>query len=159
MKTMLIAILTLMATEVYAADPWSKQDIALEVTCFAFHLIINWGQTRDLVTRRDQGFYEELNPLLGKHPTMTMVDSYFIGSSLLHLGITHILPKEASPYFQVVRIGIAGTCVIKNLSVGLNMRFGESFKLTISKNPSPWRGFLFPPFSPGMKKSPAGSDF
>ncbi len=104
----------------FAADPWSKQDIALEATYFAFHLL-DWGQTRDIAIR--DGRYHELNPILGKHPSLDQVNLYFLGTGLLHPVITNFLPKKYRSWFQGVTIGISGACVIRNFNIGLRINF------------------------------------
>ena len=122
MKIIVVMAVLLSAVPVGAFDPWSKQDAVLEATYLAVHLL-DWGQTRDIVAREKEGYYEAANPVLGKHPSMAAVNAWFIGSSLAHIGITHVLPKQARPWFQGVTLGIATGCVIRNYSIGLNVRF------------------------------------
>lgn len=101
-----------------AADSWSKQDIVLEVTYQAL-LAIDWGQSRQIARNPEQ--YYEYNPLLGRHPSTTWVNTYFAASALLHLGVTHYLPKKCRPYFQGFTIGVETTSVVNNFSVGLRL--------------------------------------
>lgn len=106
----------LVTTPAGAADPWSKQDIALEGVYLVLHLI-DWGQTRQIAN--DPEHYHEMNPIIGKHPSTGRVDVYMATSALLHLGVTHFLPKECRPYFQGVTLAMQGTVVMHNFSIGL----------------------------------------
>ena len=103
-----------------AADPWGTQDIALEATWQLLHLL-DWGQTLDIADHPEK--YHEHNPIMGKHPSRSTVNLYMGAWIPLHIGITYVLPKECRPYWQYVTIGVTGTCVIKNFSVGLQVRF------------------------------------
>ena len=123
MKTLQVAIALCIvisfSAPAFAADPWSKQDIALETLWVALH-VIDWGQTRYIA--KHPTFYEG-NPLLGKHPSVSKVDAYFAVGTLLHVGITHILPSKYRPYWQMITIGGSGYCVINNESLGVGLNF------------------------------------
>jgi hypothetical protein len=105
---------------VLAADPWSKQDIALEGIYLALKTI-DMGQTLDIAAQPDK--YYEVNPVLGRHPSKSAVYAYFLTTSLLHIGITNVLPTKYRPWFQGVTIGLSGACVIHNYSIGLRVNF------------------------------------
>jgi hypothetical protein len=105
----------------FASDPWSIQDIALESTYIALH-VIDWGQTRDIAKNPDE-YHEAYNPLLGNHPSKDKVDLWFLTTTVTHILITNYLPSECRPYFQGVTIGIAGSLVLINFSVGLKIAF------------------------------------
>lgn len=121
MKTFLILILCFIPAVATAADPWTKQDVALEATYILLHAL-DWGQTRQIARAPDR-YYEALNPLLGRHPSQGRVDAYFALSTIAHAGITHLLPAKYRPYWQGVTIGISGYCVGLNLSIGLGFRW------------------------------------
>lgn len=103
-----------------AADPWSKQDIALEGVYLVFKAL-DLGQTLDIAAQPDR--YHEINPIIGPHPSSDRVYAYFITTSLLHIGITHFLPSKYRPWFQGVTIGLSAGCVVHNYSIGLRVRF------------------------------------
>jgi hypothetical protein len=113
-------ILFLMVSPALAADPWSKQDIALEGVYLALKTI-DMGQTLDIAGQPDK--YYEVNPVLGRQPSQSAVYAYFLTTSLLHIGVTHVLPAKYRPWFQGVTIGLSGACVIHNYSIGLQVRF------------------------------------
>jgi hypothetical protein len=121
MKTFIILISCLIPNISLAADPWSRQDIALEGT-FIFLHIVDWGQTRDISKNPDK-YYEGINPFLGEHPSTERVDLWFVTTTLAHIVITNYLPSKYRPYFQGVTIGITGAAVIRNFSIGLSVNF------------------------------------
>lgn len=56
------------------ADPWDKVDTALGITTAAL-IITDWGQTRYMAKHPDQ--FMENNRILGDHPTVSKVNTYF----------------------------------------------------------------------------------
>lgn len=119
---LLLCILFLLAfpSGTSGADPWSKQDLTLEGIYLIFKTL-DLGQTLDIAGQPDR--YHEVNPIIGEHPSKNRVYAYFITTSLLHIGITHFLPKAYRPWFQGVTIGLSAGCVIHNYSIGLRVRF------------------------------------
>ena len=119
MKTiLLILILSLPAIPCYAE--WSKADTYREITWQGLH-IIDWGQTLEIARHPNQ--YHEVNPIMGKHPSVGNVNLYMGLSALGHIGLSYILPKDIRPYFQYITIGISGACVAHNFNVGLGVKF------------------------------------
>ena len=121
MKIFILLIFGLMPSLSYASDPWSPQDIALESIYVALH-VVDWGQTRDIANQPDE-YYEAYNPILGKHPSKDKVDLWFVSTTITHILITNYLPSKCRPYFQGVTIGMAGTLVLINMSIGLKIAF------------------------------------
>lgn len=103
-----------------AADPWTKTDTALEVTWQVLHAI-DLGQTLTIADRPDK--YYELNPLLGKHPDRGKVYAYFLTGSVLHLGVTHVLPRKWRTPWQGVTLTVTGACVANNFNVGIGLHY------------------------------------
>jgi len=112
-------ILGVVTNEALGADPWSSQDIALEVTWEVIHAL-DWGTTLDIASHR--GMYE-MNPILGDHPDRGRINAYMALGAVLHPVVTHFLPSKWRPYFQGFTIGMSGFCVINNFHVGLGIRF------------------------------------
>jgi len=111
-------------------EKWDRWDIGLEITWEVLHLI-DWGTTRNMTHRYNEG-YSEMNPILGSHPSTSQVDVYMFTGALLHPVVTHLLPKKimfgdfeipARRVFQSISIVVSGSCVINNLSVGLQVEF------------------------------------
>lgn len=103
-----------------SADKWSAQDKILEGTYQVLHFM-DWRQTRYIAKNPDD--YYEMNPILGRHPSTTEVDVYFVSTALLHPIITHYLPKKYRPWWQGITITMSGACVINNFAVGIRMDF------------------------------------
>lgn len=103
-----------------AADSWSKQDMALQATYTALH-IIDWGQTR-YIAKNPKTFFER-NAILGKHPTVDKVDMYFAGTLIAHALVTHFLPDKYRPWWQLATISMEGYCVNHNFKAGVRVAF------------------------------------
>jgi len=67
--------------------------------------------------------HDEMNPLLGRHPSKVRMGEYFIGSALLALGIAYLLPEKYRAPFQHLFIGFEGAAVARNFSVGAKLEF------------------------------------
>ena len=104
------------------ADEWTKADTAREAAYLAFH-IADWGQTHNLIHRREKEGYWETNRILGKTPSIKRVDSYMAFTMLAHIGISYILPRGWREAFQYTTTGIEAGVVIHNNSVGLKVMF------------------------------------
>jgi hypothetical protein len=115
----IIILLILLPTFCFAGD-WSKEDTYREVTWQVLHAI-DIGQTRDIAKNPDR-FYE-INPILGKHPSVEEVNRYAVASSLVHFGISYFLPKEYRKWWQYVSIGISTGIVSHNYDIGLKVDF------------------------------------
>ena len=119
---LLVMILLVMWVEsARAAEPWSRQDRALEAAWVICHAV-DWGTTNDLTRRYDEGFYET-NLALGKHPSTDKVNLYMGPWMLIHPLVTNYLPPRTRPIWQYVTIGVSGGAAANNLSVGLNVKF------------------------------------
>jgi len=110
-------------------DPWTHQDIMLEITWQALH-IVDMGTTLNITDHPDR--YWEINPILGRHPSREAVYAYMTASAILHPIIAHYLPVKTvwlGFRFNPRRIWQATTWYISawnvqnNLSIGLEMRF------------------------------------
>lgn len=98
-----------------AADPWTNGDVAREAVYQTLHFT-DMFQTL-YIARNPDGWHEH-NPILGKHPNPGAVYLYFIGASAAHLGVSHVLPKPCREIWQYMTIGVEGTVVLKNFSIG-----------------------------------------
>ena len=104
----------------FAQDPWSTQDYVLEATWLTLHMI-DHGQTLD-IAKNPRGHYE-INPFLGKHPSVENVNVWMGAGYIIHPVITHFLPKKYRPYWQMFTIGVTGSMVFYNYQVGLKINF------------------------------------
>jgi hypothetical protein len=112
-------------------DPraWSAGDVALQ-TVFTVGMVADWIQTRNTIAahREVPGkpgiHYVELNPVLGRSPSRTAVDTYFLGMAAAQLAVTHLLPHGAwRTSWLFADIGFEGGIVARNLRMGIGFRF------------------------------------
>ena len=103
-----------------ASEAWDTEDYALEVTWEVLHGM-DWMTTRQIAKHPEA--YHEMNPILGGHPHVSDVDMYMLGTALIHPIIANYLPKPYREVFQMISITVSGTCVLNNISVGLEVRW------------------------------------
>ena len=118
-KALLFIIIVFLTSCASTGDKWSKKDIALEATWQTFHAL-DWGTTLDIENHPNK---KELNPILGNHPSRNEIHTYMAIGGLAHIGVTHLLPKEYRPWWQVITIFITGGAVINNFGAGLSLAF------------------------------------
>jgi len=118
MKTILILLIFLLPINCYA--DWDKNNTFREIAWQGIHLI-DWGQTLDIARQPDR--YYEMNPILGKHPSVGQVNTYMAISAITHIGISYMLPKKYRAYWQWISIGVSGSCIINNFNAGLKVKF------------------------------------
>ena len=99
---------------------WSRSDTVFEITALAIRMI-DYGQTLDIAKNPDR--YHELNPILGRHPSVGRVHTYFVTSQILHPVISYCLPKKYRRAFQMISIGMSSGLAIHNYNVGLRINF------------------------------------
>lgn len=105
------------------ASPWSHQDTLWESAYLTAHFI-DWGQTRYLANKCDSGeIYRERNRLLGDCPSRDTVNTYFIGTGLLHIGIARMLTGKYRRLFQAGTFGLQLGVINNNTKVGLKIHF------------------------------------
>ena len=124
MKNLLLIILMLSFPVIsYGDDGWFSWDEGNTVLQVPMTVVIamDLGTTLDITRHPDR--YEEVNPLLGKHPPQNRVWKHFIGSYILTTGIVYILPPKWSHAFQVGMIGVEAYWVNHNLRIGLRVKF------------------------------------
>jgi hypothetical protein len=111
--------LLLFATNSFAED-WTTADTLREVAWQVVNAA-DWGTTLEIARHPNE--YKEYNPLLGHHPSVGKVNTYFIAGAVAHFGVSYLLPKEWRPWWQYASIGISGACAVHNLNVGLRIKF------------------------------------
>jgi hypothetical protein len=85
---------------------------------FAF---VDWSQTRTIADEPARHF--EANPILGKHPSIGAVNTYFLASVAVHTTLHYTLPGRWSKYHDVFWVGMEAACVGKNIHAGIRMTF------------------------------------
>lgn len=115
----LLCVLFLLFPAASPASDWTKADTAREATYLALH-VADWGQTRDIANNPG---YWETNPILGEHPSIRRVDTYFVFTGILHVGVAYLLPSRWREAFQLTTTGIEAAFVYSNNSIGLKVHF------------------------------------
>jgi hypothetical protein len=99
---------------------WDRTDYVLLGAALTT-IAIDWGQTR-YIARHPQT-YHEINPILGKHPSVGKVDRYFAASMLGTVGIAMVLPTTYRKYWlggvAVFELGF----IIHNKNLGIKVDF------------------------------------
>ncbi len=103
-----------------AADKWTTQNIIMEGT---YHIIraVDWSQTRYIANNPKR--FHEMNPVIGRHPTTSKVNQYFLVTAFLHLAISHYLPENYRTAWQGMTIFVSAGLVKHNYSVGIKLNF------------------------------------
>lgn len=83
-------------------------------------LVTDWLQTRNIVKRPDI-FYES-NPILGRHPSMGAVNTFFAAQLVGSYYLADYLGKDRMLWLQINTV-VRGANMIRNNSIGLTMRF------------------------------------
>ena len=119
MKKLLFIILFLLPLDLFA-DEWTTADTKREAVYLTLHTL-DWAQTREIARNPDK--WHEQNAILGKHPSVSQVDRYFIATGALQFAVAYYLPAEYRKAFQYITTGIEIGAVTHNLSIGIGVRF------------------------------------
>lgn len=104
------------------ADPWLPEDTDRE-TAYLAVLAVDWAQTRGQARNHWKGYYE-MNPLLGSDsPSIDRVNIVCVTSGIAHYYISKALPEKWRTRFQYVTIGLEGSAVAYNFSIGVRAKF------------------------------------
>ena len=101
-------------------QPFSGYDYTLEAI-FIGTTSMDWSQTQQITN--NPMMYHEMNPILGRHPSLGLVNMYFPISIGLHALIAYALPKPYREVWQMGWIGIETGMVVNNVSIGLRIKF------------------------------------
>ena len=104
------------------AIAWTEKDTAWQLAYLSAH-IADWGQTRDIAAQCGSGLYYETNPVLGRCPSSQWVNTYFIGTALLHAGVANILSPKMRRLFQAGTLGMELNYIKSNANIGLKINF------------------------------------
>ena len=112
----------LLCGNVYAFDKWTPRQKALEIANQAV-IFMDYGQTRyisDNPTRfKEVGCFG----LIGEHPSISQVDTYFAAYAVSHLIITHVLPSKYRDKWQVGTLCLSASVVVGNNNIGIKFSF------------------------------------
>lgn len=115
-------------------NAWTATDTALQATYTVLH-VMDWSQTLHIARNHVHCYpngtgiacaldYED-NSLLGEHPSIGLVNSYFASTLVLHTAVSYILPKPYRTIWQAITIGIEYGTVQHNrrTGIGVNLHF------------------------------------
>lgn len=100
------------------AHRWTRADTVREAA-FAGLEAVDWGQTRNIAKHPEK--WTEVNPILGKHPTVGEVDRYFAASLLAHAAVSAALPNPWRKRWQYLTSGFEMIMIGNNLAIGIRM--------------------------------------
>lgn len=110
----LVALLIILApVGSLRAEEASKE----EMVAATILLTADWLQTRYISTHG----YSELNPILGRHPSIGRVNNYF-GTAIMALWAIHGSGYGSSNFVWLV-IGVESATVVRNYQVGIRFQF------------------------------------
>ena len=107
----------------YADDTerkWTKTDTAFQLAYYTLHTV-DWLQTR-YIAKRPEKYYES-NPLIGTHPSIGRVNTYFAVTAVINTLVPYALPKPYRTYWQGGMIGIEAVCIGSNARLGVKLQF------------------------------------
>lgn len=118
-RVLLLALCLGMARPALAQD-WDKTDLTLGAVALTA-TVIDWGQTR-YIAKHPQLFHEK-NPILGLHPSVGRVNTYFTGAIVGGAVVAHLLPGQYRKWFlggvAVLEIGVTA----HNRHIGIGVSF------------------------------------
>lgn len=107
------------AINVQASEPFTKTDTVLQTISQA-SLVIDWGQTLDI--KNHEWMYER-NPILGKHPSDSKINAYFVGAIIGNQLMAQYLEGNNRRIWQVAIIAIQTITITENHQLGLSVNF------------------------------------
>lgn len=122
-KTIASLAILLCLSSIAHADEWTKTNTALQLTWTAMH-VLDWSQTRAIAKNPDR-YWEKVNPILGTHPSVSKVDTYFAATTVGSLLVAYVLPHPWREVFQGASIGVSAYCISINFKI--HLRGGDWF--------------------------------
>ena len=102
------------------ADDWTSTDTAWQMSYTAL-LAMDCAQTRYGASHPEK--FEEVNPLLGKHPSKGRINNICIATGFGHFGISYVLPKGARRLWHFGTVSVELFTVANNKMAGVKMEF------------------------------------
>ncbi len=114
-----LALLLCVSRAAIAAPPFSRADWAWQAAATA-SLAVDWAQSRD--SARHPALFET-NLIMGRHPSASTVNAYFIASAVLDAGIARLLPPPWRRAWQVGTVGVEIVAIRRNALLGVHIHF------------------------------------
>lgn len=121
MKRIILSILLVFSSQVFAQwDTWSENDKKMFVAS-SIAITADWLTTRDMSQRYNEGYWET-NPILGRYPSTSRVDLYFIGMLVSNYYLADWAGRHRTFYLGV-RTVTHGSAAVNNINIGLRLSF------------------------------------
>ena len=104
----------------HAADPWSEVQQASGIALGTL-LVVDYLQTRQIAKQPE--IYHEINPVLGKHPSISTVNTYFAGAAILGYLALDALPSDLRSWALGAGIVLELAVTAHNNTIGLKARW------------------------------------
>ena len=104
----------------HAADPWSEAQQASGIALGTL-LVVDYLQTRQIAKQPE--IYYEINPVLGRHPSISTVNTYFAGAALLGYLALDALPSDMRSWALGAGIVLELAVTAHNNTIGLKARW------------------------------------
>ena len=104
----------------HAADPWSEAQQASGIALGTL-LVVDYLQTRQIAKQPE--LYYEINPVLGKHPSLGTVNTYFAGAAILGYLALDALPSDMRSWALGAGIVLELAVTAHNNTIGLKARW------------------------------------
>lgn len=122
---MKIILALLLVSSSAFADEWTDADTKREVVFLGLR---TFTYLQTYTTAKDgwkNGLHEQ-NKLLGKYPHQDRVTAYFAVHSLVHFGVSYLLPADWRQGFQYITIGEVGSSAIGNHANGIRLNIATN---------------------------------
>ena len=119
-KLLAAASLAALTAVANAGDPWSEVQQASGIALGTL-LVVDYLQTRQIAKQPE--VYHELNPVLGKHPSISTVNTYFAGVAILGYLTLDALPSDMRSWALGAGIVLELTVTADNNTIGLKARW------------------------------------
>ena len=121
MKLLFVCVFTFLLCTVRAyADEWDATDKALGAAV-ATASVIDWAQTRYIATHATT--LHENNPVLGLHPSLGYVNTYFVASIIGGALLADYLPSKYRKLFLGGAVLVELYFIGNNKHIGIGMAF------------------------------------
>jgi len=113
----------ILAQDCRAADAWTPEEKVGETIYLSLHTI-DWLQTRYIATHPVCGAgceFHEINPVLGRHPSVDSVDIYFAVTTILQPIIANALPKKWRAPWIAAGVMLEFSLAAHNASIGIRI--------------------------------------
>lgn len=117
-KLIAILLLSTLLSGCVLISSYTKEDYQRQSAYSVAH-IVDWRQTVRIAKQPE--VYHELNPLLGRHPSIAAVHAYMAGTLLLNWYVVDKLPREYKKPYQYFILSVEGGVVLHNFLIGLGL--------------------------------------